>query len=118
MANENVPDIGANKLKCIVASPGQYAETLRQYAGSTVVVLPHGMDWSPVMDSDNTLEAIITLPLSHAPSPRTVGMDMVPPYGVYVDGVQVAQCDTESEASAYYSRFAVRDGCPTPTQAK
>lgn len=49
---------------------------------------------------------------------RTVGMDMVPPYGVYLDGVQVAQYDTESEARAQYSRFAVRDGGPAPTQAK
>lgn len=49
---------------------------------------------------------------------KTIGMDMVPPYGVYLDGVQVAQYDTESEARAHYSRFAVRNGGTSPTQAK
>jgi hypothetical protein len=49
---------------------------------------------------------------------KTIGMDMVPPYGVYLDGVQVAQYDTESEARVHYGRFAVRDGGPTPPQAK
>jgi hypothetical protein len=74
MANENVADIAANKLKCVVASPGQYIETLRLYAGKCVAVLPHGLDWSPVLDSDDTLGALIKLTLSRTPSPRTVGI--------------------------------------------
>ncbi len=65
MANKNVPDIPSRKLKSIVASPGQFMETLREYSGSSVVVLPHGMDWSPVIENEDTLEAIITMPFSH-----------------------------------------------------
>lgn len=76
MANQNVADIAANKLKCVVASPGQYMETLRQYAGSSVAVLPHGMDWLPVIDSDDTLGAIITMPLLRTFSLATRAMEV------------------------------------------
>lgn len=64
MAIKNVTDIAAHKLKCIVASPGQYMETLRQYAGTCVAVLPHGLDWLPVIDSDDPLGALVAMPLS------------------------------------------------------
>lgn len=37
-----------------------------------------------------------------------VGMDMQPPYSVYVDGLEVAQHKSESEASALYNQLAGR----------
>ena len=39
---------------------------------------------------------------------RVIGMDMRPPYGVYVDGVEVARHKTESEAGALFDQLAGR----------
>lgn len=39
---------------------------------------------------------------------KVVGMDMRAPYGVYLDGVEVAQHNTESEAAALFNRLAGR----------
>ncbi len=39
---------------------------------------------------------------------KTIGMDMCAPYGVYVDGVEIAQHSTESEAAALFNRLAGR----------
>lgn len=36
-------------------------------------------------------------------------MDMVPPYAVYVDGVEVARYDNEREASQHFNQLAGRD---------
>ncbi|MDT7514558.1 hypothetical protein [Rhodoferax mekongensis] len=39
---------------------------------------------------------------------KVVGMDMRAPYGVYVDGVEVARHNSESEAAALFNRLAGR----------
>ena len=40
------------------------------------------------------------------PSPvRTVGNDMAPPYCVYVNGVEVAECQSEAEACELHSEL-------------
>lgn len=39
---------------------------------------------------------------------KVVGMDMCAPYGVYVDGVEIARHKTESEAAALFNRLAGR----------
>jgi hypothetical protein len=36
----------------------------------------------------------------------TIGMDMVEPFGVYVDGEQVAEYSTEFEARAHYQALS------------
>jgi len=59
-----------NKLPIIIAESGEYMETLRQYAG-TAVVLPFGFDWTPVIEAEDTLQALINRPateceVSHA----------------------------------------------------
>ena len=41
--------------------------------------------------------------------PNTVGMDMEPPYAVYVDGVEVARFDSEREASQHFNQLTGRD---------
>jgi hypothetical protein len=41
-------------------------------------------------------------------APGTVGMDLVHPYCIYVDGKVVATYDSESEASEHYNRLAGR----------
>jgi len=64
IAGANTTDEASRKLKFIVADPGKYLETLRQYAGGTIVVLPNGIDWTPVIESDDPLNAIISLPLA------------------------------------------------------
>lgn len=112
MANENVADIAANMLKCVVASPGQYMETLRQYAGTDTAVLPHGTDWTPVIESADTLGAIINLPLSCS----TVGMDMLPPYAVYLNGEVVATHANEQAANELFNKLAGRHAESTPPQ--
>ena len=38
----------------------------------------------------------------------TVGMDMVPPYNVYVDGAQIAKYENESDAREHFNRLAGR----------
>lgn len=51
------------------------------------------------------------------PRPGIVGMDMTHPFGVYVDGVQVAEYDSEREASEHYNRLAGRNGSTAQTQS-
>lgn len=41
--------------------------------------------------------------------PKTVGMDTVPPYAVYVDGVEVARHNSESEAARHFDQLAGRE---------
>ena len=53
-----------NKMQIIIAAPGAYMETLRRYAGTTTAVLPFGIDWTPVIEAEDPLEAVINLPLS------------------------------------------------------
>ena len=36
---------------------------------------------------------------------KSIGMAMVPPYTVYVDGVEVATYPTEEEAEEHYARL-------------
>ena len=36
---------------------------------------------------------------------KTIGMDMVYPYCVYVNGEQIAQFETEEEANKYYDEL-------------
>ena len=50
--------------------------------------------------------------------PRTVGMDMEPPYGVYLDGVQVAEYTSEREASEHFNSLTGRDFGNAPNQSK
>jgi len=39
---------------------------------------------------------------------QRIGMDMVPPYSVYIDGNCVAEYDTEEEASKHFNRLRAR----------
>jgi len=55
-------------MKIVVAAKGQYLETLRQYAGTAVAVLPHGIDWSPVLTSDDPFAALLQCPLERFPT--------------------------------------------------
>jgi hypothetical protein len=48
--------------------------------------------------------------------PAIVAMDMRPPYGVYLDGVQIALYKTELEADLHYARLLGRDRNPAPAQ--
>lgn len=41
-------------------------------------------------------------------TPRRVGMDMVEPYGVYLDGVEVNVFDTEAEAQQQFEALRRR----------
>lgn len=41
--------------------------------------------------------------------PNTVGMDMAPPYAVYVDGFEIARYDSEREASKHFNLLTGRD---------
>lgn len=50
-----------------VAEPGKFLETLRLHAGGTVVVLPYGLDWKPVIDSHDAFEAILQRPAAPLP---------------------------------------------------
>lgn len=40
--------------------------------------------------------------------PRRVGMDMVEPYGVYLDGVEIDVYDTEAEAQLQFEALRRR----------
>jgi len=52
-------------MKIIVASKGQYLETLSQYAGTSVAVFPHGIDWSPILTSADPVAELLQCPLQH-----------------------------------------------------
>jgi len=39
------------------------------------------------------------------PAGKSIGMDMVPPFAVYVDGQKVAEHATEEEADALYTQL-------------
>ncbi len=46
---------------------------------------------------------------------KTIGMDMVPPYRVYVDELMVAEYETEEEADVHYAQLRVSHlGKPSP----
>lgn len=47
---------------------------------------------------------------------KTVGMDMTPPYSVYVDGEAVATLSTEQEACELFNKLAGRSRVETQTQ--
>ena len=51
------------------------------------------------------------------PRQGIVGMDMTHPFGVYLDGVQVAEYDSESEASEHYNRLAGRNASAAQQQS-
>lgn len=52
---------------------------------------------------------------SAKPAPR-IGMDMAPPYGVYVDGSCVAEYVTEEAASRHFNQLCGR-GSPIPPRS-
>ena len=64
MAKQNVADVAAPKMKIVVAEPGKFVETVRLHANSPVAVLPYGADWSPVIESDDPFDALLTAPIS------------------------------------------------------
>lgn len=47
--------------------------------------------------------------------PRTVGMDLLHPYNVYLDGKLVATYDSEKDASEHYNLLAGRSFKPSGT---
>ena len=47
---------------------------------------------------------------------KTIGMDMVPPYAVYVDGDEVAEFETEREAGDLFNQLAGRAPDVPPVQ--
>lgn len=55
-------------MQVVVAEPGAYIETVKRYAGTEVSVFPHGVNWSPVIQSDDVLQALLTLRLEPAPT--------------------------------------------------
>jgi hypothetical protein len=52
-------------MKIIIAPEGKYIETLRQYAGKAVAVMPHG---TPVITSADPFEELVQHPLGHRPT--------------------------------------------------
>lgn len=52
-------------MEIIIAAKGKYLETLRLHAGTTTAVLPSGMDWTPVITSDDPFAALLQCPLQH-----------------------------------------------------
>ena len=46
-------------MKIIVAPKGEFFETLRIHAGTTVAVLPYGLDWTPVVTSDDPFAELL-----------------------------------------------------------
>lgn len=42
---------------------------------------------------------------SHGDRLDCIGMDMIPPYGVYVDGVEVATYESKELAEAHYAEL-------------
>jgi len=42
------------------------------------------------------------------PATKSIGMDMVPPFAVYVDGQKVAEHATEAEADDLYAQLRAR----------
>lgn len=55
-------------MKIIVAEKGKFIETVRQYAGTIIAVLPHGEDWDPVLTSDDPFEALLQCRSGHCPT--------------------------------------------------
>ena len=49
-------------------------------------------------------------------NPDTVGMDMVPPYAVYLNGEMVATHDSERAAGDLFNKLTGRPAESTPTQ--
>lgn len=56
------------KMQIIVAENGKYLETLRLHAGTSVAVMPHGIDWTPVLTSDDPFAELLQCPLQHFPT--------------------------------------------------
>lgn len=65
-----------------------------------IVYLP---DSSKVKPGARTVEQAL-----HERLPKTVGMDMQAPYGVYVDGVKVAEYADVAGANSHYESLARR----------
>lgn len=49
-------------------------------------------------------------------NPDTVGMDMVPPYAVYLNGEVVATHDSERAAGELFNKLTGRPATPTAPQ--
>lgn len=49
-------------------------------------------------------------------NPGTVGMDMVPPYAVYLNGEVVATHDSEHAANELFNKLAGRPAKSTPSK--
>lgn len=55
-------------MRIITAPEGKYTETLRQYAGKAVAVMPHGIDWTPVATAADPFAAVALCPSEHCPT--------------------------------------------------
>lgn len=54
-------------MKIIVAAKGQYLETLGKYAGTSVAVLPYGVEWKQVVTSDDPFAELLQCPIERFP---------------------------------------------------
>lgn len=55
-------------MRIVIAENGQFLETIAKFASDAVVVLPHGVDWSPVTESACAFEALQQHPLERLPT--------------------------------------------------
>lgn len=55
-------------MQIIVAAKGEYLETLRLHAGTAVAVMPHGVDWTPVITSADPFAELLQCPSQHFPT--------------------------------------------------
>ena len=54
-------------MKIIIAAKGEFLATLKIHAGTSVAVLPHGTDWSPIVTSCDPFAELLQYPLEHFP---------------------------------------------------
>lgn len=54
-------------MQIIVARKDDYLDEMRKHAGTNVLIVPYGLDWTPVIKAKDTLEALLTLPLRRLP---------------------------------------------------
>lgn len=55
-------------MKIIIAKMGGYLEAVKSHSKDNVLVLPYGVDWSPITEADCALEALLSHPLKRLPS--------------------------------------------------
>jgi len=55
------------KMQIVLAAQGKFLETMKAYSGGYVLVLPYGVDWTPVIEGDCALEVLLSHPLKRLP---------------------------------------------------